>query len=159
MLEGSYYRNLGEFGEIYNKAGGGYLSYGKHFSNLYHVIFKTGYTSFSFKNKTLGDSAKALGALPLLIGGRYYVLHERIMPYFSFINGFNLVFQDVNIEGKKDEQTLLRYSWQAGFGVVFKVIKELNVDLNAKYNNNFYHPDAMMTSLEYGLGVSYNIMK
>lgn len=158
LIEGTYLRNLGEFSQTYNKAFGFYANYGKHFSNKYHLIFKSGYAKFDYRNNAYNDSShSSFYTVPLQIGGRYYVLKNRVMPYFAFINGINLVFQDRNLNGSEDKQTLVRYTWQAGFGLVFKIMKQLNFDISLKYNDNFYDPDAMMTSFEYTGGLSLNL--
>ncbi len=158
FVEGSYFRNLGNFGQIFNKASGFYINYGKHFNNSYQLIVKTGYTSFHNRDETQSDS-NSLSAIPLQVGGRYYVLPNRIMPYFSFLGGINIISRDKGVTGVTDDKTLFRFMWQAGFGIAFKVIKEVNIDICAKYNNNFYDPTAMMTSLEYSGGISVNLSK
>lgn len=156
MLEGVYHRNLGEFGQIYNKGNGLYLNYGKHFNNTYLVVFKTGYTDYKSRDGALEDSS-AFNTVPIQIGGRYYFMSSRFMPYISFVNGFNIISQERNIHGISDSQTLLRYMWQLGMGVSVKVIKEFSIDLSAKYNNNFYEPEAMMTSFEYSGGLTVSL--
>jgi hypothetical protein len=158
FLEVSYLRNLGNFGQIYNKATGVYLNYGKAFNNSYQMIVKAGYTSFTNRDKTLSDS-NALSAIPIQVGGRYYVLPDRVMPYFSFLGGLNIISRDKGVTGVTDDKTLVRFMWQAGFGLTFKILKEFNFDLAAKYNNNFYDPTAMMTSFEYSAGLSVNLSK
>ena len=155
MVEGSYYRNLGNFGQVYNKATGLYLNYAKHFNNSYQLILKTGYTDFNVREESQSDST-SFKSIPVQIGGRYYVLPDRVMPYFSFMNGVNIISKDKDIDGDNNEETLIRYMWQVGFGVAVKVVKEVNIDICAKYNNNFYNPDAMMTSFEYSAGLSFN---
>lgn len=156
LAEGTYNRNLGTFSDVYNKAAGFNLTYGKEYSNKYHLILKTGYSSYSTRMES--DTA-SLHAIPIQIGVRYYVLRSRLMPYFSFVNGLNIITQDRDIYGNKGDRTMARYMWQAGCGLVIKVIKELNIDLSAKYNNNFYDPAYMMTSFEYSAGLSYNLHK
>src|SRR6187401_2457582 len=95
LLEATYNRNLGEFSEIYNKAAGFYVSYGKYMGKSYHLILRSGYTGYSV----------TFTAIPLQFGGRYYVLNDRFMPYFSFMNGINIISQDQNIAGAEDKQT------------------------------------------------------
>lgn len=155
MVEGSYNRYLGNFGQVYNKSTGLYLNYAKHFDNSFHLIIKTGYTDFNVREESISDST-SFKSIPVQIGGRYYVLPDRVMPYFSFINGINIISKDRDIDGDSNEETLFRYMWQVGFGVAVKVAKEVNLDVCAKYNNNFYNPDAMMTSFEYSAGLSFN---
>ena len=158
LLEGTYLRNLSDFSQTYNKAYGFYANYGKHFSNKYHLIFKSGYLKYDYRNEAYNDSSSnSFCSIPVQIGGRYYVLKDRVMPYFSFINGVNVILQDRNLEGEPDKQTLVRYVWQLGFGLTFKLMPQLNLDLSAKYNDDFYDPSAMMTSFEYTGGLSFNL--
>jgi len=158
MLEGSYNRYLGEFGEVYNKSTGVYINYGNDIFKSSHVIFRTGYTDFNVKDESTKDST-SFKAIPVQAGIRYYVTTGRIMPFFSFIAGVNIISQDKNIDGSDNEQTIVRFCWQPSFGISFKIAKPLNLELSAKYNDNFYNPDAMMTSFEYSGGLSFNFGK
>lgn len=160
LLEGNYIRNLSSFSEVYNNAYGMYGGYGKQFSDKFHLIFKSGYSKYDYKNETAGDSNSGnFSVVPVRIGGKYYVLNGIVMPFFSFYSGINFVLQDNNLNGVPDKQSLIRYVWEAGFGLSFKLFKQLNLDLSANYNDNFYNPDAMMTSFEYTGGFSFNLGK
>ncbi|MBV6478177.1 MAG: hypothetical protein HGGPFJEG_00925 [Ignavibacteria bacterium] len=155
MVEGSYYRNLSDFGQVYNKSTGIYLNYARRLNNSYQILLKSGYTEYKTRDESIQDST-SLTSVPIQFGFRYYVLPDRVMPYFSFMNGFNIISQQRELDGDPNDETLVRYMWQVGFGIAFKIFKEVNLDLCAKYNNNFYHPDAMNTSFEYSGGLSYN---
>lgn len=158
MLEGAYNRYLGEFGQVYNKSTGIYLNYGNNIFKSSHVMFRTGYTDFNVRDESTKDST-SFKAIPVQAGIRYYVTTGRIMPFFSFIAGVNIISQDKDIDGSENEQTIIRFCWQPAFGISFKIAKPLNLELSAKYNDNFYNPDAMMTSFEYSGGLSYNFGK
>lgn len=155
MVEGSYFRNLSDFGQVYNKSTGVYLNYAKHLNNSYQILVKSGYSEYKTRDESIQDST-SLKSIPIQFGFRYYVLPDRVMPYFSFMNGFNIFSQEKELDGDPNEETLVRYMWQVGFGIAFKIFKEVNLDLCAKYNNNFYHPEAMNTSFEYSGGLSFN---
>lgn len=158
LIEGTYQRNLSSFSEIYNKAYSFYGGYGKHFSNKYHLIFKSGYAQYELREQYDNDTGySSLSAIPIQLGGRYYVLKNRVMPYFSFFNGINLLFGKNDLQGNPDDKTLVKYMWQVGFGLSFKLMKQLNFDVSANYNDNFYEPEAMLTSFQYNAALSFNL--
>ena len=86
------------------------------------------------------------------------------MPYFSFMNGLNIISSS-NYLGTpaQDEQTLIRYAFQVGFGFDVKFIRNFGANVNINYNNSFYYssdseqtiPSKMMTGFEYSAGLSY----
>ena len=93
--------------------------------------------------------------IPLHIGGRYYFTDARFMPFVSFMNGLNLVFENTNLEGEKENRTLVKYAWQVGMGLTTNISENLNIDLSVNYNSHFYHTDAMMTAFEYTIGFGW----
>ncbi len=159
LVEGTYFRNLSSFSDSYNKAWGVYGGFGKQFANKFHLILKAGYNDYKLRDESGGDSVGTtpFTTLPIQIGGRYYILNNIVQPYFSFMNGINLVFQEKELNGDADAKTLVKYIWRPGFGIAFKLFKQMNLDISANYNDNFYEPEAMLTSFEYTAGLSFNL--
>ena len=50
----------------------------------------------------LAFSDASLTIIPIEIGGRYYFIDDRFMPFIQFMNGLNLVFENTNLEGEND---------------------------------------------------------
>ena len=45
-----------------------------------------------------------------------------------------------------------KFAWQIGFGVTINMMENLNIDIRANYQSNFYEKEAMNTGFEYTLG-------
>lgn len=154
MLEGTYIRNLGNFSDIWSKATGGYIGYGIAFPEHNLLMIRTGYLSNSLKDGVDYQDASST-IIPLEIGGRYYFIDNRLMPFVQFMNGINFVIENTNLEGEKDDKTMVKYAWQIGFGITINLIENLNVDVGANYQSNFYQHDAMNTGFEYTFGIGF----
>lgn len=163
VVQGNYLRNLGTFGQVWSQAAGGYLGYGIYFPEHNLLMFRTGFMSHTLRSDEQTDGS--LSVVPLQIGGRYYFTNTAFMPFFQFMNGFNIVFENVNLIGEKKDRTLLRYFWQVGTGVTVGLSESLNIDLSLNYNSAFYDNDkelyheagAMMNGFEYSLGIGWVI--
>jgi hypothetical protein len=163
FVQGNYLRNLGTFGQVWSQAAGGYLGYGIYFPEHNLLMFRTGFMSHTLRSDE--QSGGSLSVLPLQIGGRYYFTNTGAMPFFQFMNGFNIVFENVNLIGEKKDKTLLRYFWQVGTGVTIGLSGSLNIDLSLNYNSAFYDNDkelfheagAMMNGFEYSIGLGWGL--
>jgi hypothetical protein len=161
FMQGNYLRNLGTFGQVWSQAAGGYLGYGIYFPEHNVLMFRTGFMSHSLRSKEQFDGS--LNVIPLQIGGRYNFTNAAFIPYFQFMNGFNLIFEDVNLNGEKKNRTLLRYFWQVGAGGTLRLSENLILDLGLNYNSAFYDNNkelyheagAMMNGFEYSLGIGW----
>jgi len=162
LVEGFYIRNLGNFGDVWTNASGGYIGYSIAFPDHNLLMMRTG-----FINNKLDDNLKSqedlafsdarLTIIPIEIGGRYYFFDDKFMPFFQFMNGLNLVFENTNLEGESEDKTMLKYAWQVGFGLTVNVISNLSLDIGVNYQSNFYQHDAMNTGFEYAFGIGYPI--
>ena len=152
ILEGIYVRNLGNFSEVWSKATGGYIGYSIAFSEHDLLMMRTGFISNSLKDGIDYQDATST-ILPLEIGGRYYFINERFMPFVQFMNGINILFENTNLEGEKEDKTLVKYAWQVGFGITINLIENLNIDIGINYQSNFYKTEAMNTGFKYAFGI------
>jgi hypothetical protein len=163
MVEGVYLRNLGNFGSVWSDAAGAYLNYGIFFPEHNLLLMRTGFISHNLRNSDSTDGT--LSVIPLHIGGRYYFTNDRFMPFFHFMNGFNIVFENVNLIGEQEDRVLFKYFWQVGIGGTFIVTENINIDLGLNYNSAFYENDkelygaqgAMMTGFEYSVGLAWRL--
>lgn len=167
-VQGVYVRLLGNFGKMWDSGTGAYVNYQMFFPDHNMLIFQSGYISYTLKDGVEPTDAN-LSVIPLWVGGRYQFNDDRFMPYISFMNGINLVNQNYRVEVETDEngvvhtmldntygdETLVRYAWQVGVGLLVNLFSSLNIDLAAKYNSHFYQTEAMMTGIEYGVGLSW----
>lgn len=161
----SYIRNLGNFGDTYKYGSGITLNYGKYFPNSWLAIVRVGIINHELRTGIDSGGYTDFKVYPVHIGGRFYVYKNVFMPYFSFMNGLNLVSTS-NFLGNTDieDQFLVRYAFQVGFGFDVKFARNFGVNLNINYNNSFYEDydlytnqnSKMMTGFEYGAGVSYD---
>jgi opacity protein-like surface antigen len=152
LVEGLYLRNLGNFSQVWSTAAGGYVGYSIAFPAHNLLMMRTGFISNSLRDNTEIEDA-SLTIIPLEIGGRYYFTDSRLMPFFQFINGLNIIFENINLEGEKEDKTLVKYSWQVGVGLTINLTDNFNVDVGANYQSNFYEKEAMNTGFEYVIGL------
>ena len=161
FIQGNYLRNLGTFGQVWSQAAGAYLGYGIYYPEHYLLMFRTGLMSHSIRSDEQPDGS--LNVIPLHIGGRYNFNGGVFIPYFQFMNGFNLVFENVSLTGVKGNRTLLRYFWQVGTGGTIRISENLVLDLGVNYNSAFYDNNkelyheagAMMNGFEYSIGIGW----
>lgn len=164
----NYIRNLGEFGNTYKYGSGILLNYGKYYPNNWLAVARVGFMSHELRDGVDSGGYSDFKVYPVHIGGRYYVYKNIVMPYFSFMNGLNLIstnnyLGDPAVEG----QFLIRYAFQVGFGLDVKFARNFGMNLSMNYNNSFYQagdsyigiPSAMMTGFEYAGGFSYDFGK
>ena len=162
FIEGFYTRNLGNFGDVWTDASGGYIGYSIALPEHNLLIMRTG-----FINNQLDDDLKlqedvafsdaSLTIIPIEIGGRYYFIDDRFMPFIQFMNGLNLVFENTNLEGESEDKTMVKYAWQIGFGLTINILSNPSFDIGVNYQSNFYQHDAMNTGFEYAFGIGYAI--
>lgn len=151
MIEGFYIRNLGNFAEVWENASGGYIGYSIAFPDHNLLIMRTGFINNSPKVST-GYEDASLTIIPIELGGRYYFSDDTFMPFVQFMPGLNLVFENMNLEGEKENRTLVKFAWQVGFGLTFNITRIFNFDIGVNYQSNFYQHDAMNTGFEYAIG-------
>jgi opacity protein-like surface antigen len=154
-VEGMYLRNLGNFGDVWSNAAGGYVGYGIAFPEHNYLMLRIGYINNKLKDGVNYDNA-SLSIMPLEVGGRYYFTDSRFMPFIQFINGLNLISENTTLDGEIKDETLVRYAWQVGFGITINIVNNLSFDIGVNYQSNFYNHDAMNTGFEYaaGFGIS-----
>ena len=172
IVQGLYIRTLGNFNKVWSSGSGGYISYGMFFPDHNTLNFQIGYIDYKLQGD-LDSLNGSLYVIPLLIGGKYFFVDSRFMPYFSFMNGINIINQTISFEVEVDEEgneniliddtlgdeTLVRYAWQVAMGIMINVVGGLNLDLAVKYNAHFYQHEAMNTGFEYGFGLVWSLNK
>lgn len=176
IIQGLYIRTLGNFNQVWSSGTGAYLNYGMYFPDHNTLNFQLGYINYSLRDgldtelDTLEITDTKLFVIPLLVGGKYFFTDSRFMPYFSFMNGINIINETFGFNVEMDDQgneviyfedtgdeTLIRYAWQVGIGIMVNIVSSLNVDLAIKYNSHFYHTESMNTGFEYGFGLVWSI--
>ena len=156
MIEGLYLRNLGNFSQVWSNAVGGYAGYGIAFPDHNLLMLRTGFINNKLKDNVDYEDA-SLTIIPLEIGGRYYFVDSRFMPFFQFMNGLNIIFENTNLEGEQEDKTLVKYAWQVGIGLTVNLFENLNVDVGANYQSNFYMTEAMNNGFEYVFGIGFTL--
>lgn len=157
-VEGIYKRNLGNFSEVWSSASGGYIGYGIAFPEHNLLIIRSGVIVNNLKDGVDYKDASST-VIPIHIGGRYYFTDDRFMPFFTFMNGLNIVFENTNLEGVMKDRTLIKYAWEVGFGASVSVVSNLIFDFSVNYNSHFYTTEAMMTGFTYGFGLAWSLSK
>jgi hypothetical protein len=133
LVEGFYIRNLGNFGNVWSNATGGYLGYSIAFPEHNLLMMRIGLISNKLQADVSYEDA-SLTMIPIEIGGRYYFFDDRFMPFIQFMNGLNLVFENTNLEGESTDKTMVKYAWQVGFGLTINMISSLSLDIGSITN-------------------------
>jgi len=154
MVDVLYKRNLGNFSSVWSNALGAYVGYGIAFPEHNLLVVRTGVVSNSLRDGVSYEGASST-LIPVHIGGRYYFANATWMPYVSFMNGLNLVFENTNLEGDQKSRTLVKYAWEVGVGLTVNLSRVIALDARANYQSYFYQTDAMMTGFEYTLGLAW----
>jgi len=160
FAEGLYIRNIGNFGDVWANASGGYLGYGIAFPDHNYLMMRTGIINNKLKDELSTEDSLAyddayLTMVPIEIGGRYYFIDHMFMPFVQFMTGLNFVFENEDLVGENEAKNLVKFAWQVGFGFTVNVISNLSIDLGVNYQSNFYDDDAMNTGFEYTIGLGY----
>lgn len=172
----NYIRNLGNFGDAYDYGSGATLNYAKHFPNSWLVVGSVGYIKQNLRAGVDSGAFNNFNVIPIHIGGRYYLSKKMFMPYFSFMNGINLISTSDYVgngsnsdsqPAEGEDQSLIKYAFQVGFGFDVKFAKNFGVNMNINYNNSFYEDydiyenqnSKMMTGFEYVGGLFYSFGK
>lgn len=162
----AYIYNPGNFGEVYKNGDAFYINYGMYFPNSWLAVARSGYIKHNIRSTVDSGGYNNFNIIPIHIGGRYYVYKNIVMPYFSFMNGINIISTS-NYVGPDNlpGQTLIRYAFQVGFGMDVKFARQFGINLNINFNNSFYEDydlyqeqnSKMMSGFEYGAGLTYDI--
>ncbi len=164
----AYIYNPGNFGETYKNGDAFYINYGKYFPNNWLVVFRSGYIKHNIRSTVDSGGFKNFNIIPLHVGGRYYLYKNVIMPYFSFMNGINIISaSDFVGNPEQGDQNKIKYAYQVGFGFDVKFARQFGINLNINFNNSFYEDydlyeeqnSKMMSGFEYGAGLIYNFGK
>ena len=97
IVQGTYIRTLGNFNEVWTSGSGAYVNYGMFFPDHNTLNFQIGYINYTLRDgldavlDTMGITETTLYVIPIHIGGKYFFTDSRFMPYFSFMNGINIV--------------------------------------------------------------------
>ena len=177
IVQGLYIRTLGNFNKVWSSGTGVYVNYGMFFPDHNTLNFQVGYLDYKLQDD-LDSMNASFNVIPLLIGGKYFFADSRFMPYISFMNGINIISQTIafsveeifdeegnlidekiHIDDTKGDETLVKYAFQVGFGIMINIVSSLNVDLAVKYNSHFYQHEAMNTGFEYGFGLVWALSK
>jgi hypothetical protein len=109
MIEGTYIRNLGNFAEVWENASGGYVGCSVAFPDHNLLIMGTGFIRNNPKDIT-GYEDASMTIIPIEPGGSYYFTDDTFMPFVQFMPVLNLVFGNMNLEGEKENRTLVKYA-------------------------------------------------
>jgi opacity protein-like surface antigen len=156
FVEGLYIRNIGNFGDVWANASGGYLGYGIAFPEHNYLMMRAGYINNKLKDDIDNEDAH-LTMIPIEVGGRYYFTDHMFMPFAQFMTGLNFISENEDLVGENEDKNLVKFAWQVGFGLTINVISSLSLDVGVNYQSNFYDDDAMNTGFEYEFGLGYAI--
>lgn len=144
-LNGTISVPIGDFNDV---AKMGFGVSGSFFYELMDNFEATGSIGFlswgGDKLEILGSSAEVQGSftsIPILVGGRYILNGDNLIPYISGELGFHIfstpdqeiTLNDVVYDSDKGE-TNLNFGFGIGGGVLYELSREVKIDGGLKYN-------------------------
>lgn len=163
-VKGTAISSIGHFKDAWEKGTAFYVSYGKVYSSHWSLIFQTGYNSFKENPEYAFQGNAKFSIIPLQIGGRYYILLDRVRPFVLAMSGINIVkqkfdtyVQDEHISIDKVDKTTAHVNFQIGVGLGIKIIDQLELEFLGKYNSHMLEPSVPYnaTGLEFGAGINW----
>lgn len=156
-VQGFAINSIGHFKDFWEQGSGGYMGYGKVYTNHWGLVFQSGLIRFENNNDQNYSGDPKFIILPLMVGGRYYLNLDRVRPFFLAMNGINIVTQDYTLEDKKTDKTSLHYNFQVGIGLGIILFSNLEIEVQGKYNSHLLEPHVPynITGMEYGLALNW----
>lgn len=157
-VEGIYLRPLGIFGQEWKTGKGLYASVVLPLDHQVQFPVRTGFITLKHDQSRRNDAAFTI--VPIHVGIRYQFLKSRLTPFAEVMNGLNLIHETVDLTGRDNERSVIRYFFQIGTGLSVPLSDLYGLTIGARYNSSFYENDkvqygetgAMMTAFEYSIG-------
>jgi opacity protein-like surface antigen len=160
-IQGFGISSLGNFEEDWKEGAGGYVGYGLIYPSQWGLAFQTGYINFRENpSANLGDDP-SFTIIPLMVGGRYYLLLDRVRPYLLAMSGINFINQKFVEDSVGVDESLVKLNFQIGVGVQIGLFSNLALELAGKYNSHILNPNIPYnaTGIEYGIALNWGFGK
>ncbi len=151
--------SIGEFRKTWVDATAYYLGYGKIYSNNWALVMQVGYMTFKNNENAGFDDGATFDVVPLMVGGRYYILMDKIRPFVFAMNGLNVITEKWTMGEDNKDHTYTKYNFQVGIGLSIIMMKQLEIEISGKYNSHLIEPSVPfnMTGMEVGLALNYRL--
>ncbi len=158
-IQGFGINSLGNFKEDWKDGAGGYVGYGLIYPSHWGLTFQTGYITFKENAEANLGTDPSFTIIPIMAGGRYYILLDRVRPFLTAMSGFNLVSEKSTREGHAVDEFLVKLGFQIGVGVQVGLFSNLAVEVAGKYNSHLLNPNVPYnaTGLEYGVALNWTL--
>jgi hypothetical protein len=162
-LKGVSVNNIGTFGEVWESAAGFYVSYGIIYSSHWSLMFQAGYQKYKENDQYQFEENSSFFMIPLQVGGRYYILLDRVRPFLTAMNGLNIISRKFIVLGEEeevgDDRTTVQYNWQIGAGLSVLLFSNLELEATFMYNSHMLEPGIPinLTGLEYLVGFNWRL--
>lgn len=162
-IKGVGINNIGQFGEVWESAAGFYISYATVYSSHWSLNFQAGYQKYKENDQYEFAEDPSFFMIPLQVGGRYYILLDRIRPFLAAMNGLNIISRKFVVLGEEedvgDDRTTVQYNWQVGAGVSALLFSNLEIEATFMYNSHLLEPSIPinLTGLEYLIGFNWRL--
>jgi opacity protein-like surface antigen len=151
--------SIGEFKNNWESAAGAYIGIGIIYSDHAALILQTGFIDFKVNENSEYTEDPVFSIIPIMIGGRYYVLLDRFRPYFLAMNGINIISQKYTDGDTSVDETRVHYNFQVGLGLSILIAGNVQIDAAFKYNSHLFEPSTPynITGLEYSIGLNWQL--
>lgn len=156
-VQGISFSTIGHFNDAWKDGSGGYIGYGNIYSNHWALLFHTGYISFNPNEEMNYTGDASFSILPLMVGTRYYLALDTFRPFLLANGGINIVSQKYALDDETVDKTSSHVHFQVGAGISIRVISNLEIELQGKYNSHLLEPSVPynITGLEYGIALNW----
>ena len=156
-VQGMIFNTIGHFKDAWKEGSGGYIGYGTVYTNYWALTFHTGYITFTHNEDLNYTGDPKFTIIPLMVGGRYYLLLDTFRPFLLANGGINIITEDYRLDDKLQDLTRAKTHFQVGAGIGICLISTLEIELQAKYNSHLLEPHVPynITGLEYGAALNW----
>jgi hypothetical protein len=156
---GASINTIGHFKENWESGSGGYIGYGVIYPNQFALLFQTGYIDYKNNKKSGYSGDPSFSMLPIMVGGRYYILPDRFRLFLLANGGINFVSQKYTVADSTVDESRNHFHFQVGAGFSIILIDQVEIEITAKYNSHLLDPSDPynITGMEYAVGLNWRL--
>ena len=134
-----------------------YAGYGDISDNNWALMLHTGYISLEPNPAGNYSSDSKITIIPLMVGARYYILRQNFRPFVLANSGVNIIIEKSTLDEVPVDITKVRTHFQVGAGMSLQVVRQIEIEVAAKYNSHLLEPSIPynFTGVEYGIALNW----
>jgi opacity protein-like surface antigen len=149
--------SIGHFKENWDSGTAVYIGHGSISDNNWALMLHTGYISLEPNPAGNYSSDSKITIIPLMVGARYYILRQNFRPFVLANSGVNIIIEKSTLDEVPVDITKVRTHFQVGAGMSLQVVRQIEIEVAAKYNSHLLEPSIPynFTGVEYGIALNW----